>query len=437
MWRSIAIFAFAYVAFVSGRLHKTIAAVLGGCILIISGGVSQAAAYAQVDLNVVFLLLGMMILVDALAETGFFQWVAISLARATGGDPLKTLVSLVAIAAVLAALLDSVATVLMLAPVTVLIADQLELDAALFLILMVIGANVGGAATLVGSLPNLLIGSGADLTYNQFLGHLAPLALVCLGVLLVIIWWRYRGRLHVPQDVRARLRDAVPAEAITDRRQAVTVGVVLALVLAGFLLHGLLDVEPSVIALGGAMLMLLVSGRKVEEALAAVEWSTLMFFVGLFILVAGLDESGVLGDVAGAIFGMTRGRFLLAVLLVMWGSAAASAVMDNVPFVAAMIPVVQAVIPRVGMELGLEDPALVGQLVGQPLWWALALGACLGGSITLIGSSPNLVMVDVARRHGYRMRFGRFVRYGLPLSVVMLLISSAYLYVRYFLLSPL
>ena len=208
------------------------------------------------------------------------------------------------------------------------------------------------------------------------------------------------------------------------------------LVLAGFLFHDLLGAGPSVIALGGAMLALIVTGKSVEKAFAAVEWPTLMFFAGLFILVAGLEENGVLAALANAMVRATRGHFLVTVLLVLWGSAAASAVVDNIPFVAAMIPVIKSVIPQIAGSMGITDPSAAARLVGHPLWWALALGACLGGNGTLIGASANVVIAGIAERNGYEIHFRRFAAYGLPTVALTLLICSGYLYLRYFLMVP-
>ncbi|KPK61881.1 MAG: hypothetical protein AMK73_07430 [Planctomycetes bacterium SM23_32] len=433
MWRSVIIFLFVYVIIASGRLHKAVVAVLGGCILIGLGGVSERAAYAEIDLNVIFLLLGMMVLVGALARTGVFQWVAISLARATRGSPVAVLVCLVAATGGLSAILDNVTTVLLMAPVTILIADELELDPTLFLIFEAIGSNVGGTATLVGDPPNLLIGSEVGLSFNAFLLNLAPIVLVCLGGLAGTIWLLYRRRLYVPEDIRARVRDAQPAGAITDRAEAIRVLAVLGLVLLGFFLHDTLGIAASVVALAGAMLALIVTGRDVHEAFGAVEWPTLMFFVGLFILVAGLDEQGVLAWIARRTVALTQGHLLLTVLVVLWGSAVISALVDNIPFVAAMVPVIGVVIPEIGAQMGLQDPAVVARLVGRPLWWSLALGACLGGNATLIGASANVVTAGLAEKHGRPISFGRFARYGVPTVVGTLLLCSVYVYVRYFL----
>jgi Na+/H+ antiporter NhaD/arsenite permease-like protein len=433
VWRSIIIFAFAYVVIAMGRLHMAVAALLAGCLLIAVGGVSEQAAYAHIDLNVIFLLLGMMILVDALARTGFFQWVAIGLAKAARGNPLLILLSLIGATAMLSAFLDNVTTVLLMAPVTMLIADELELEPVPFLILEALGSNIGGTATLIGDPPNLLIGSSADLTFNQFILNLTPAVLLSLGAMMLCTWLIFRRKFYVPEDVRARVRNADPAEAITDRREVLRVGAVLLLVLAGFFLHDLLHVEPSVVALGGAMLVLLVTKRDAEEAFAAVEWSTLMFFVGLFILVAGLEERGVLSTVAGAVMRVTRGHFGLTVLVVLWGSALASAWVNNIPFVAAMIPVIRLVIPTLAKQVGVSDPVLIDQYVGQPLWWALAMGACLGGNATLVGASANLIAAGVGERHGHPISFGRFALYGLPTVVLTLVVCSLYLWVRYLL----
>jgi len=422
VWRSIIIFVLAYVAIATGRLHKAIAAVLGGCLLIALKGVSQEAAYGEIDLNVIFLLLGMMILAEALAQTGLFQWVAITVAKRAGGNPITVLICLVCATAALSAFLDNVTIILVMAPVAILIADQLEVEPSLFLILEAIASNIGGTATLVGDPPNLLIGSRVGLSFNKFIWNLTPVVLICMGALVAGVWLLFRRRLHVPEDIRARVRDADPSGAITDRRQAVRVGAVMGLVVLGFFLHDVLGIQPSVIALAGAMLVLIITKRNVGEAFAAVEWSTLMFFVGLFILVAGLDQSGVLSSLAGLIVGATGHHLLATALLVMWGSAVASALVDNIPFVAAMIPVIGGMVAQMGLS----------HAEARPLWWALALGACLGGNATLVGASANVVMAGIAEKHGHHIGFGRFTLYGVPTVVVSLSICSAYLWLRYF-----
>lgn len=421
MLRSIIVFAIAYAVIASGRLHKAVAAILAGCLLIGIHGVGQDAAFEAIDLNVIFLLMGMMILVHVVAETGLFQCVAIYVAKVTDGNPVKIIVALVAVTAILSAVLDNVTTVLLMAPVTILIADSLEIPPTPFLILEVIGSNIGGTATLVGDPPNLLIGSRVGLSFNQFLWHLGPAVLLCIVAMSAVIWFVFRRRLYVPADIRARLRDSEPAAALANRRDAIIVCGVMGLVLLGFFLHAVLDVEPSVIALGGAMMAVIMTRKDVEDAFGAVEWTTLMFFIGLFILVAGLEEHGVLDLIAGGMVAITKGHWVMMLLLVMWGSAAASAIVDNIPFVAAMIPVLEHATQK--MSLAPDQQ--------QAVWWALALGACLGGNATLVGASANVVMAGVAEKHGHKIGFGQFMRYGLPSAVGSLAICSLYIWLRY------
>lgn len=432
MWYAVAIFFLAYVVIATGKLHKTVAAILGGTVLVAIGGISAESVYGHIDLNVIFLLLGMMILVHTLAQTGFFQWLAIGLAKASGGSPIKILLALFVTTAVLSALLDNVTTIILIAPVTILITDQLEVAPVPFLILEAIASNIGGTGTLIGDPPNILIGSHADLSFNQFVLNLGPVALLSLGVTALGVWLMFRKSLHVPEDVRARVRESDPAGAITDRRRLIRIGVVVLLVLAGFTLHGVLEVPVGIVALLGAMLALIISDEDVHDAFAAVEWPTLMFFVGLFLLVGGLEEKGVLEWVAEHVVTLTRGHLFLTALFILWGSAAASAVVDNIPFVAAMIPVIAHLVPDIAGQLGIEESAQIQSLVGEPLWWSLALGACLGGNATLVGASANVVMAGVAEKHGHHISFGRFALYGLPAVLVSLLISSAYIYLRYF-----
>jgi Na+/H+ antiporter NhaD/arsenite permease-like protein len=432
MWYAVAIFFLAYLIIATGRLHKTIAAILGGTVLVALGGIPAKNVYSHIDLNVIFLLLGMMLLVHALAQTGFFQWLAISLAKASGGSPIKILLALFLTTAVLSALLDNVTTIILIAPVTILITDQLEVAPVPFLILEAIASNIGGTGTLIGDPPNILIGSHADLSFNQFVLNLGPVALLSLGVTVLAVWLMFRNSLRVPEDIRARVRESDPAGAITDRKGLIRIGVVVLLVLVGFTLHGVLEVPVGIVALLGAMLALILSGEDVHDAFQAVEWPTLMFFVGLFLLVGGLEEKGVLEWVAEHVVTLTRGHFFLTALFILWGSAAASAVVDNIPFVAAMIPVIAHLVPEIAGQMGIEESVQIHRLVGEPLWWSLALGACLGGNATLVGASANVVMAGVAEKHGHHVSFGRFALYGLPAVLVSLLISSAYIYLRYF-----
>lgn len=432
MWYAVAIFFLAYVIIATGKLHKTVAAILGGTVLVTIGGISGESVYSHIDLNVIFLLLGMMILVHTLAQTGFFQWLAIGLAKASGGSPIKILLALFVTTAVLSALLDNVTTIILIAPVTILIADQLEIAPVPFLILEAIASNIGGTGTMIGDPPNILIGSQADLSFNQFVLNLGPVAVLSLGITALAVWLIFRGRLRVPEDIRARVRESDPAGAITDRKGLIRIGAVVVLVLVGFTLHDTLEVPVGIVALLGAMLALIISQEDVHDAFAAVEWPTLMFFVGLFLLVGGLEEKGVLGWIAEHVVSLTRGHFFLTAIFILWGSAAASAVVDNIPFVAAMIPVIAHLVPDIAGQMGIEESVQIQRLVGEPLWWSLALGACLGGNATLVGASANVVMAGVAEKHGHKISFGRFALYGIPAVLVSLLISSAYIYLRYF-----
>jgi len=432
MWISILIFAGAYVLIAVGHLHKTAVALLAAVLLLSLHAVDTEVAYAAVDLNVIFLLVGMMVLVHIISKTGFFQWVALALSLHAGGDPIKILVYLMVATGVLSALLDNVTTVLLFAPVTILIADQLEVNVVPYLVLEALASNVGGTATLIGDPPNILIGSRVGLSFNAFVVNLGPIIFVCLLVLALAVRIGFRGAFHVPEHVRARLRDIPPNQAIVDPVKLRRVGIVMGFVLVGFVLHGPLGIEPSAIALAGAMLAVVVTGEDMHEVFERVEWPTLMFFVGLFILVAGLQEHGVLATVARAIAGITQGHFFLTVMVVLWGSAFASAIVDNIPFVAAMIPVIQALIPDIAADMGMADTAMAEQVVAQPMWWALALGACLGGNGTLLGASANVVIAGVAEQHGHPITFWYFLRYGLPTTICTLLLSSVYLYLRFF-----
>ncbi len=414
----LAIFLVTYAAIATERLHKTIAALAGGVAMILLGVVSQERAFEEIDFNVIFLLAGMMILASIIRKTGVFGWIAVRAARFAGGDPYRILVVLSVITAVASALLDNVTTVVLVGPITLFLAARMGMNPFPFLMSEILASNIGGASTLIGDPPNILIGSAAGLDFGAFLVNMAPLSVLLLAVYLVAARWLFRDLLTVDPALRAGLLDLNERDMITNPALLRKSLVVLGLTLVGFLLHGLLHLEPATIALTGAIVLMIVARESPDEVLREVEWPTLFFFIGLFMLVAGVIEIGLIDAVADAIVSVTGGALASTSLLVLWLSAILSGVIDNIPYTATMIPVVEQLAE------------------GQPndgIWWALAIGADLGGNATVIGASANVILAGMAEREGHPIGFGTFARYGLPVTFGTMVIATGYLWLRYLL----
>jgi len=414
------IFALTYAVIVSERVHKTTAALAGAAIMIAARVLDQEEAFAAIDLNVIFLLAGMMMIVNVLGRTGIFQWLAIRSAKLGRGDPLRILLILSLVTAVASAFLDNVTAVVLIAPVTLFVAGSLRVSAVPFLISEALASNIGGAATLIGDPPNILIGSAADLDFTAFLVNMTPvIILVLLLYLLAARLLFFRGVTALP-EVRARIAELDESQVITDPGLLRVSLAVLALTLVGFLLHGPLDYEPASVALLGAALLMVVTRQDPADVLRDVEWPTLFFFVGLFVVVGGVEEVGILEDVGERIASWTEGSRTAAALLVLWASVLLSGIVDNIPYTAAMIPVVRE------MELGLG-----GGGDAEVLWWALALGAGLGGNLTVIAASANVLVANLAERGGERIPFWEFFRYGALVTVGTTAVATGYLWLRY------
>ncbi len=423
-WVAVAIFAGVYVLVATERIHR-VAAALGGAALVLGLGIvgSEEAFYSRetgVDWDVIFLLLGMMLVVGVIRRTGVFEYVAIRSAKLARGRPYRVMVLLVLVTAIASALLDNVTTVLLVAPVTLLVCDRLGLKPIPFLIAEALASNIGGTATLVGDPPNIIIASRADLSFVDFLVHLAPVVILILGSFLVLARFLFRSSLTGDPARAASLMSLDEREAITDRPLLLRSGIVLAAILLGFLLQRQTGVAPSVVALVGAGVMILLSPLKPRDLLGDVEWETLLFFVGLFILVGALVHVGALDLLAAQIAGATEGAVAPTLTLMLVGSAVVSAVVDNIPYVTAMSPVVASLIAD-NPELG----------VNGGLWWALALGADLGGNATMVGASANVVIVGIAARNGLHISFRSWLKYGIPTAALSLAISLPYVLLRY------
>ena len=419
---AIAIFLIIYALIISEKIHRTILAILGAVLMIVLGIVNQETAIHHIDFNTIGLLVGMMIIVGITAETGLFKYVALKAAKLAKGNPTRILVALVALTAGGSAFLDNVTTVLLMVPVTLSITRQLRINPIPFLFTQIIASNVGGTATLIGDPPNIMIGSAVkELTFMEFIYNLTPIAVIIMLVYTPIFLLMFRKQIQSTPELQQSIMEMDENSMITDSRLLRKCLIVLGVTILGFFLHQTLHMESATVALAGAFLLLLLTGeRMLEKAFHSVEWVTLFFFVGLFVLVAGLVETGVIAMLAKKAVEITGGDLLASSMLILWLSAIASAFLDNIPFVATMIPMIQ--------EMGTMG---VDNL--EPLWWSLALGACLGGNGTLIGASANLVVAGLASKEGYPITFMKYLKYGFPLMILSIVLSSAYIYLRYLL----
>jgi len=422
---AITVFVVAYALIASDRINKTLVA-LGGAAIVIAVGVlgSDDVFYSRetgIDWDVIFLLLGMMIIVSVLRQTGVFEYIAIWAAKRARGSPLRIMILLVVVTALASALLDNVTTVLLIAPVTLLVCDRLAINAAPFLIAEVFASNIGGASTLVGDPPNIIIASRAGLTFNDFLAHMTPIVLIVMVVFIALIPRLFRGSFDVDPERVADVMSLEEREAIRDPALLIKCGVVLVLVFTAFIAHGVLHVEPSIVALLGAGVLIVISRLERSDCLSGVEWETLLFFVGLFIMVGALVKTGVVDQLARSATEATGGNALLTVMLILGVSAPVSGIIDNIPYVATMAPIVS--------ELAASMPDLAHP---DALWWALALGADFGGNLTAIGASANVVMLGIARRADTPISFWEFTRKGAVVTAVSIALSAIYLWLRYF-----
>jgi Na+/H+ antiporter NhaD/arsenite permease-like protein len=433
LWLATSILVLAYAVIISDRFNRAVVALLGAALVIGTGVLTQEQAIHGIDFNTIGLLTGMMILVGVTKECGIFQFLAIKAAKAARGSPWGILVMLSIVTAVLSALLDNVTTVLLVAPVTLLIADELNINPYPLLFAEINASNTGGASTLIGDPPNIMIGSATGLTFTDFLVHMSPVGILAFSVTLIPLWWIYGRSMSATPEARARIMAFNEYEAIRDTALLKRSLLVFVLVILGFLLAHPLHLEPATIALGGAALLLLLvtfsvpaeqAGHKVHEFFGQVEWITIFFFCGLFIIVTGVEHAGLLQTLAKWMLSVTSGNFPITVLAILWVSALFSAIVDNIPFVATMIPMIKDMLP-------VFQQAGVSATQAESLWWALAMGACLGGNGTLVGASANLIVAGIAERNGVPIRFLPFMKVAFPLMLLQILISMLYVWLRY------
>lgn len=417
-WLAIGIFVLAYILIITEKIHRTKIALAGAALLLLCKVMPQAAGIAKVDFNTLGLLIGMMIIVAIARQTGIFQYLAVKAAKMVQGEPVKIMLVFFALTAIASAFLDNVTTVLLLTGVTFAITDILEINPIPFLIGEVLASNIGGTATLIGDPPNIMIGSAAGLGFNDFIINLALPNILIGMVTCWLLYLIYRKELRVEPEKRRKVMALDEQEFLTDTVLLRKSLAVLALVIAGFVLHQALHFESATVAMAGAAVLLLISGQEPADIFQEVEWNTIFFFIGLFILVGGLEVTGVIKVIAQWALEVTKGNMLAMNFLVLWVSAFASAFIDNIPFVATMIPLIKSV-------------AQIGSVDVSSLWWALSLGACLGGNGTIIGASANVVVSSLAAAHGRPISFAAYFKIAFPLMLVSILMSNVYIYFAY------
>lgn len=414
---SILIFLVAYAIIVSEKIHRTIVAMVGASLVILTGIMTQEEALHHVDFNTLGLLIGMMVLVNITAKTGLFTWLGIKAAKLAKGEPIRILIYLSIITAFGSAFLDNVTTIMLMVPVAISISRELKFSPVPYVISLILASNIGGMATMIGDPPNIMIGSAVpELSFTDFIVHLAPVAIVSMIVVIPLLCFIYRKQLITTPELQTKVMNLSTDGIITDKKLLIQSLVVLGATIAGFFLHSALHLESATIALTGAFVLLLLTGEHVmEDALKNVEWETIFFFVGLFVLVGGLIETGVIEQLAEKAMALTEGDVTATAMLILWMSAFASAFLDNIPFTATMIPLIQDM-----GKMGIENL--------EPLWWALSMGACLGGNATIIGASANLVGASLASKEGYKISFWEFAKIGFPVMIITVIISSFFLY---------
>ncbi|WP_027186124.1 ArsB/NhaD family transporter [Desulfovibrio inopinatus] len=436
------IFVISYALIVSEKVHKTKVALLGAGLVLISKILTQDQALRDVEMgvdwNVIFLLISMMVIVNIMTKTGVFEFLAVKAAKLSRGRPVAIMVIFAVVTAIGSAFLDNVTTVLLLAPVTLLIAEQLEVDPVPFLITEALASNIGGTATLIGDPPNIMIASKAGFEFVDFILHLAPIIIIIMIIWLALWALIFRNVLTVDEEKRQRILSLDESELIRDKKLLVKSLIVLGLTILGFICHGALHYEAATVALAGAGLLLFISGQDPEEVLSSIEWPTLFFFMGLFIIIGATVKVGLIEMMSDKMITLTnpsKDNMMTLSLVMVWFSSIASAIVDNIPFVATINPLL---IDMAGKVFGVTNLAPGSEILRsaamEPVWWSLALGACLGGNGSAIGASANVIVVGLSEKAGHKITFIRFFKYGAPVMLLTIILATIYIYLRYYVL---
>jgi Na+/H+ antiporter NhaD/arsenite permease-like protein len=414
---AIAIFTVSLAAIASERFDRTKVALLGAVAMLLTQTIDQEHAIASIDFNTIGLLAGMMLMVRVTETTGVYNWLAIRAGQLSRGRPLAVVISLATTTAVLSAFLDNLTTVLLIVPITFLLADALDVDPIPLVIIEIIASNIGGTATLIGDPPNIIIAGATDLSFTDFIVNLAPIATISFVVVTALLYVVYRPRLRTEEAARQHVLGLDAARSIEDHGELRRTVPILILTIVVFFVHKPIGLEPATVALAGATAMLLTTRQPLEDALRGIEWPTLFFFLGLFVMVGALEETGAIGEVADGIATVTDGNRTAELLGIAWVSVIGSGLVDNIPFTATMIPVVE----RLQAGNGGDDA----------YWWALAIGACFGGNATLIAAAANVAAAGMASRAGRPIGFMTFLKAGVPATLVSMFLATAYIAVRY------
>ena len=414
---AVGVFLLVMAAIISEKVHRSVAALAGAVVLLLTHVLTIETAADYVDLNTIGVLVGMMLFVAVVKSSGLFEYIAIWSAKLTRGQPMAILAVFAVITAVLSAFLDNVTTVLLIGPMTIAITQILEVNPVPFLLSQIMASNIGGTATLIGDPPNIMIGSAAGLSFADFIVNTGPVVLIVLAVVVAIFFLMYRGNLHVESENMEKVLTLDEKLTIKDASLLRKSVIMIVLVVVGFIFHAQLGIESATVALTAAGVMLLIGGQDAEDVILGVEWSTILFFIGLFVVVGGLNSTGVIAMLANGMLELVGDNEVLAIVLVLWASALISAFLDNIPFVATLIPMIQTM-QQGGMDV-------------LPLWWALSLGACLGGNGSLIGASANVVLAGVSAKNGYPITFMSYLKKGFPLMLLSVAICTVYLLIRF------
>lgn len=414
---AVAVFLIVILLIITERVHRTAAAMAGAMVLILTGVMSADKALSYIDFNTIGVLVGMMIFVAIVRRSGMFEYIAVRAAKAVHGDPWKIMVAFTLITAVLSAILDNVTTVLLVGPMSIAIARMLKIDPVPFLMGQILASNVGGTATLIGDPPNIMIGSAAHLSFMDFLENTGFAVLFILVVLILLMKIVYEKKIELGTVDTGAIEKLDPSKSITNRALMKKGIIVLICVIVGFMFHDKLGIESSVIALTAAAVMLIIGREDVNEAIQDVEWTTILFFMSLFVVVGGLTETGIIKELASKIIDATNGHPMVTMLVLLWASALLSSILDNIPFVATLIPLILAM-QADGIDV-------------TSFWWAISLGACLGGNGTMIGASANVVLSDISTKHGYPITFKSYLKVGMPFMLLSIVISTAFLVVKF------
>lgn len=414
---SVSVFLLVMIAIISERVHRSVAAMAGAILLLLTHVLTIESAVTYVDMNTIGVLVGMMLFVSVVKNSGLFEYIAVKSAKLTRGQPMAILTVFMVITAVLSAFLDNVTTVLLIGPMTIAITQILEVNPVPYLLTQIMASNIGGTATLIGDPPNIMIGSSAGLSFLDFIQNTAPVVVIILLVLAVLFYSLYRSSLSVAPENMKKVVNLDENLAIKSKPLLIKSVIMIVLVVLGFIFHSQLGIESATVALTAAAVMLLIGGQDAEEIILGVEWSTILFFVGLFVVVGGMNETGVIASLANLMLDFVGDNQVFAIILILWASAIISAFLDNIPFVATLIP----------MLLTMES----GGMDVTPLWWALSLGACLGGNGSLIGASANVVLAGVSAKNGYPITFMNYLKIGFPIMLLTVAISTVYLLIRF------